>query len=103
MIELQLPEKDPVEQALLDWFPKADLYRDGELVHRGVNLLGGSAVAAAAYAKAITAHLAAAGPDIAALGKFLLSKDAARHVRANSSAPLIAESIITMLTERGLL
>lgn len=102
MIELQVPEENPIEKALIEWFRDADLYRDGVLVHKGVNLLGSNEVAARLYAKAIRGHLAA-GTDLDKLTKFLLSREAAQHVRAYSSAPMIAEGILTMLTERRLL
>ncbi|MGW0052063.1 hypothetical protein [Nocardia nova] len=103
MIELQQAEPDPIETAIVQWCRKADLYRDGELVRQGVNLLGSNEPVAKAWAALIAAHLAAGDHTVEALAKFLLSQDAAGHVRVYSSAPIIAEGLLVMLTERNLL
>jgi hypothetical protein len=103
MIELQVSEPDPIETALIEWFRAADLYRDGVLVHKGVNLLGSNEGVAKVWAKKIANSLAAGALDIESLTAFLLSRDSAQHVRAYSSAPIIAEGILLMLHGKGLL
>ncbi|OXR46649.1 hypothetical protein B7C42_01623 [Nocardia cerradoensis] len=103
MIELQQAEPDPIETAIVQWCRKADLYRDGELVRQGVNLLGSNEPVAKAWAKLVAGHLATGDHTRDGLAKFLLSRDASGHVRAYSSAPIIAEGLLAMLTERNLL
>ncbi|KZM70772.1 hypothetical protein [Nocardia terpenica] len=104
MIGIQVPEPDPIEATIVAWCRRANLYRDGALVREGVNLLGSNELAAKAWAKAVANHLAADGEhDHESLATFLLTQQAAQHVRAYSSAPLIAEGLLVMLTERGLL
>lgn len=104
MIELNPTEPDPIEAAIVAWCRKADLYRDGEIVRARVNLLGSNEPVAKQWARAISAHLATgAGHTVETLTAFLLTPEASGHVRAWSSAPIIAEGLLTMLTERNLL
>lgn len=102
MIELQIDDPDPIETALLEWFPAADLYRAGTLVHKGVNLLGSNEVVGKRWAKVLAGRLADGTPTVEELAAFLRTREASQHVRAYSQAPVIAEGILTMLTERGL-
>ncbi len=105
MITLTQPEPDPIDAALTEWLPEADLYRDGQLMHAKVDLLGSNKVAGARWVKAIHAHLTGETPAdrVGALTEFLLTAEASEHVRAYSAAPMIAESIVRMLTDQGLL
>ncbi|MFE3229319.1 hypothetical protein [Nocardia sp. NPDC059228] len=102
MIEFRIPEPDPIEAAVVEWVKSADLYRDGELVREGVNLLGSNEVAAKAWGSVLASRLREP-IDRDGLAEFLLSREAAQHVRAYSSAPLIAEGILVMLKTKGLL
>ena len=103
MIELQTPEPDPIETAIVEWTKSADLYRDGELVRPGVNLLGGAEHIAKRWAKVLAPQLRDGNHDRDSLARILNSKAAGEHVRANSSAPMIAEGLLVMLTGKGLL
>ncbi|MEU6582833.1 hypothetical protein [Nocardia sp. NPDC046763] len=102
MIEFRIPEPDPIEAAVIEWVQAADLYRDGELVREGVNLLGSNEAAAKAWGSALAGRLREP-IDREGLTEFLLSREAAQHVRAYSSAPAIAEGILVMLKSKGLL
>ncbi|GAB3211306.1 hypothetical protein [Nocardia tengchongensis] len=102
MIEFHIPEADPIEAAVIEWVAAADLYRDGELVREGVNLLGSNEIAAKAWARVLAGRLREP-IDRDGLAEFLLTREAAQHVRAYSSAPIIAEGILVMLTSKGLL
>ncbi|MFD6357924.1 hypothetical protein [Nocardia tengchongensis] len=101
-IEFQIPEADPIEAAVIEWVGSADLYRDGELVREGVNLLGSNEVAAKVWARVLASRLREP-IDRDGLAAFLLTRAAAQHVRAYSSAPIIAEGILVMLKTKGLL
>ncbi|WP_063039688.1 hypothetical protein [Nocardia pseudovaccinii] len=104
MIEIRKPEPDPIETALLEWIPSADLYLDGERTHEGLNLLGGNEVTGKAWARIITKHLATNGYGLMALTAALLDpKGAAQHVRTYAFAPQVAEGILAMLDRKGLL
>lgn len=103
MIELPQNEPDPIEAAIVEWTKSADLYRNGVLVRPGVNLLGSADHIAKRWAKILAPQLRDGNHDRASLARILNSKDAAQHVRANSSAPMIAEGLLIMLERKGLL
>ncbi|MDG3012397.1 hypothetical protein G4X40_19845 [Rhodococcus sp. D2-41] len=106
LIDDQLNEatkSDPVVDALVEWMREADLYRDGRRTQRGVNLVGNEVIAKP-YAHMIAEHLAEHGPDLGLLTDFLLDPErAGKHVRAYAFAPQIAEGIVHMLDQEGLL
>lgn len=97
-----MPEAHPVETAIVEWVRSADLYRDGELVRSGLNLLGSNEIAAKAWAKTIVARLDSP-VDRESLAAFLLTKEASQHVRMYSQAQPIAEGLLHMLETKGLL
>ena len=103
MIEFQTPGPDPLEAAIVEWCKSADLYRNGVLVRPGVNLLGSAEHIAKRWAKILAPQLRDGNHDRESLARILNSKDAAQHVRANSSAPMIAEGLLIMLERKGLL
>lgn len=103
MIELPQNEPDPIEAAIVEWTKSADLYRNGVLVRPGVNLLGSADHIAKRWAKVLAAHLRDGDHDRESLARFLNSQAAGEHVRANSSAPMIAEGLLLMLERKGLL
>lgn len=97
-----MPEPDPIEAAVVEWVKSADLYRHGELVREGVNLLGSNEMAAKAWAKVLAPRLHEP-IDRDGLAEFLRSHQAAEHVRTYSHASIIAEGILVMLDRKGLL
>lgn len=96
------PELEPVEAALLDWFPAATITHADQT--QTVNLLGGNGMIAGHYARAIAEWLAANGPNQDGLADFL--RDPSRgggYVRAYAIASAVAAGILVMLQAKELL
>jgi hypothetical protein len=97
------PQPDPMEAALVEWMRVAELRKDGQVTHTGVNLVGNEANARK-YARLIADHIKANGPDLAKLTDHLSgTTGAGAHVRAWNFAPHIAEGAIEALARKGLL
>ncbi|WP_040853791.1 hypothetical protein [Nocardia niigatensis] len=93
----------PMEEALVEWMRCAELRKDGEVTHTGVNLVGREDYARH-YAKTIADHIKANGPDLAALTYHLQHPlKGGQKVRAYAHAGHIAEGAIEALTRKGLI
>ncbi|MFE3081816.1 hypothetical protein [Nocardia tengchongensis] len=93
----------PMEEALVEWMRSAELRKDGEVTHTGVNLVGHETYARH-YAKTIADHIKANGVDVEALTYHLQHPlKGGQKVRAYAFAPHIAEGAIEALTRKGLI
>jgi hypothetical protein len=101
-IMLKVAPPCPIETALIEWMRCADLSKEGQITHAGVNLVG-SRENAARYAKLIADHIKTNGHDVQALTDHLLHpQGAGKHVKVYSFAAHVAEGAIEALRRKGL-
>lgn len=92
----------PMEEALVEWMRVAELRKDGEVTHTGVNLVGHETYARH-YARVIADHVKANGPDVQALADHLQHPlKGGKKVRSYGFAGHVAEGAIEALTRKGL-
>lgn len=102
-IVFQKPQPDPMEEALVDWMRNAELRKDGQVTHTGINLVGRQEYAQK-YARLIADHIKAHGDDLGKLTDHLSgTTGAGAHVRVWQFAGHVAEGAIEHLRRQGLL
>lgn len=102
-IKFRRPAPDPIEEALVEWMHSAELRKDGEVTHTGIQLVPNEHYARH-YAATIADHIKANGPDIAALSAHLQHPlKGGQKVRNYTHSHHIAEGAIEALRRKGLL
>lgn len=102
-IQFRKQPPDPMEEALVDWMRSAELRKNGEVTHTGINLVGHETYARH-YAKTIADHIKTNGPDLEALTYHLQHPlKGGQKVRSYAFAGHIAEGAIEALRLKGLL